>query len=408
MMARKKILLIYPGYLFPLIMASQHRVIDMLKTLTLHHEVHFMSFVRNMDDKIDTINKMSEICKNYCPIEPRNYESSFIKRKVIGIKAYLSFILEGRSLRHYYTSNKFILDQIKSYFSLHDFDVIQIEYWYCADIFKNLNVGTLKVLDSHGILHQKKRKEYNKLYNMNASYFKKRELHNYRQSEIEAINNADLFISISEIDNHYIKKNFEKKDSLIIQTGQDLSKFENYRLKKSGDTILFYGGMESKQNYFAVKRFVDKILPKIKIKLPKVKCRIVGNNPPPEIKLMHNGHDFIVEGFVSDVRIPLSKCTVMILPLEIGAGFRSRIVEVMALGIPVVGTHNALDNVGLVNGKHCYVSDNDGDMADHLFDVLNDDEKRRLMSINCKEFVSKNFSLDSTFGKLAEYYSSLN
>ena len=127
-----------------------------------------------------------------------------------------------------------------------------------------------------------------------------------------------------------------------------------------------------------------------------------------EIKLMHNGHDFIVEGFVSDVRIPLSKCTVMILPLEIGAGFRSRIVEVMALGIPVVGTHNALDNVGLVNGKHCYVSDDDGDMADHLFDVLNDDEKRRLMSINCKEFVSKNFSLDSTFGKLAEYYFSLN
>ena len=123
---------------------------------------------------------------------------------------------------------------------------------------------------------------------------------------------------------------------------------------------------DSKQNYFAVKRFIEKILPHVKKEIPEVKVRIVGRKPPSSIKNMHNGYDFFVEGFVSDVRVPISKCCVMILPLELGAGFRSRIVEVMALGVPIVGTHNALDNAGLTSGKNAYISDHNEKMAEYL------------------------------------------
>ena len=55
---KKKILIIYPSYLFPQIMASQQRVIDMVKTLSMRHEIHFMSFVKNKKDKTLTTEKM--------------------------------------------------------------------------------------------------------------------------------------------------------------------------------------------------------------------------------------------------------------------------------------------------------------------------------------------------------------
>lgn len=406
-MAKKKILIIYSGYLFPLIMASQHRVFDMLKTLSLYHEVHFMSFVKNKKDKQDTTDKIIKICKKYIPIIPINYESSFIKKKIIGLKAFLSFAFMRNSLRQFYVSNDFILDQLISYLNSYDFDIIQIEYWYNYKLFKKLPKKAYKVIDSHGILFKKKEKEYNKLFNMKTSFLKIRELNQYRLSEINAIKDSDLFISISELDDRFINQNFKKLNSIIIHTGQNLKLFEDYNIEQFGDTILFYGGMDSKQNYFAVIRFIEKILPHVKKQIPEVKVRIVGQKPPSSIKNMHNGYDFFVEGFVPDVRDPISKCCVMVLPLELGAGFRSRIVEVMALGVPIVGTHNALDNAGLTSGKDAYISDGNEKMANYLIELLNDSEKRNLMSKNCKEFVSKNFSLEKTYGKLSKHYSSL-
>ena len=194
---------------------------------------------------------------------------------------------------------------------------------------------------------------------------------------------------------------------MIVHTGQNLDLYKNYSLKNSDTTILFYGGMDSSQNLYAVIRFIKDILPKVKLKIPEVRCRILGKSPPDEVKKLHNGKDFIVEGFVTDVREPISKSSVMILPLELGAGFRSRIVEVLSLGVPVVGTHNALDNTGLIDGEHCYISDDDEVMANYLHSIMTDQKKREIMSKKCKNFAMNNFSLENTFGKLSSYYFNL-
>ena len=53
----------------------------------------------------------------------------------------------------------------------------------------------------------------------------------------------------------------------------------------------------------------------------------------------------------------------MILPMSIAGGFRTRVVEVMAMGVPVIGTHNALDCLEMENGIHGFITDNDSEMA---------------------------------------------
>ena len=54
--------------------------------------------------------------------------------------------------------------------------------------------------------------------------------------------------------------------------------------------------MDSNQNLYAVIRFINNILPIVKLKIPEVKCRILGKNPPNEIKVAQ-WQNFIVEGF---------------------------------------------------------------------------------------------------------------
>jgi glycosyltransferase involved in cell wall biosynthesis len=95
----------------------------------------------------------------------------------------------------------------------------------------------------------------------------------------------------------------------------------------------------------------------------------------------------------------------MILPLSLSGGFRSRIVEVMAMGVPVVGTHNALDSVGMTDGVHGFISDDDTAIAGHAVRVITDARLRRRMSRQCVRFVSEEYTIEKTYGRLARHYS---
>ena len=130
-------------------------------------------------------------------------------------------------------------------------------------------------------------------------------------------------------------------------------------------------------------------------------------NPPESIRRLADDKSLSVTGFLDDVRPQLSKAKVMLLPLVIAAGFRSRVVDVMAMGIPVVGTHRALDCVDMQSGTHGFIDDSDEDMAAHAIALLSNPELREEFSDNCVQFAAKRYSVDATFGQLSDYYLNL-
>ena len=75
--------------------------------------------------------------------------------------------------------------------------------------------------------------------NGKVPFFRERELNNYKLNEINAIKACDLFISISNIDDLFIKNNFPKKESLLVHTGQNLDLYRNYSLKNSEQQFYF-------------------------------------------------------------------------------------------------------------------------------------------------------------------------
>ena len=131
---------------------------------------------------------------------------------------------------------------------------------------------------------------------------------------------------------------------------------------------------------------------------------VVGSSPPESIKEIHNGRDIIITGFVEDVRARLSTASIMILPLSLGGGFRSRVVDIMAMGIPVIGTHNALDSVELSHKVNGFIADSNEEIANYSTELLMNEELRNKISQNCLEFVSEKYSLENTYGKLSKFY----
>ena len=97
----------------------------------------------------------------------------------------------------------------------------------------------------------------------------------------------------------------------------------------------------------------------------------------------------------------------MVLPMDIGVGFRGRVIEVMATGVPVIGNHNALDCIGMENGINGYVTDDYQELADYAVEILNNKDLRRTLSKNSVKFVDQNYSFNATFDKLSEYLENL-
>jgi glycosyltransferase involved in cell wall biosynthesis len=116
----------------------------------------------------------------------------------------------------------------------------------------------------------------------------------------------------------------------------------NTDVPKEPETLVFSGKMSYHANISMVKYLINEIMPLIWRQRPNVRLFVVGKDPSPEIKRMEENPLIKVTGTVSDIRPFLWKSTVAVAPLVYGAGIQNKILEAMAVGLPVVTTSRAL------------------------------------------------------------------
>ncbi len=404
-MKKKRIVIINPVALFPKVMASQDRVVTMAKALAKYHEVDIITLVRSdRDAELNSI-ELENVCHAYYPVFAKN--TTFLRRKIQGLLYILSYIFLGYAKRYFYWGGKTTTRRIIKLIRENQYDIIQIEHWYQGRIFASLGSKIIKILASHDLLFEKKKLDYAHQFEKKIPLLRCRELKKYEALEKSFIRQADIVMSISNQDRVKLEKISPINRHITIPIGQDISFFKDYPVQPDPKTILFYGSLSSEQNIIACERVYRLIFPKIKDKISDVKLLIVGAQPPERIKRMHNGENVEVTGFVADIRKPLSRGWLSIIPLELAGGFRGRVIDLMAMGIPVIGTHNALDCIELENGIHGYISDQDDELAEMAIALLENSAKRNQISMKCQKFVAENYSLEATYGKLAKYYDEL-
>ncbi|MES2352836.1 MAG: glycosyltransferase family 4 protein [Pseudomonadota bacterium] len=404
----KRILLVHLDSLFPKVMASQERVYRMAERLSRDHIVDVATTVRDELELEESRKHLHGVCNTFYPIIPINPMRNQIKRKIRRIEYYLYNRLRQYPHHYFYGGHPKIMAQLANIVKRNHYDVVQAEYWYMGKLFEFIDADIYKTIDTHDVLFDKKRQEIFHQYNDNPPVSKRQELAKYRELELKYLKLADLIISISMADKQTFDNLHLGNDNLLVPIGQDVEHFKNGALlNPQENVVLFYGSMGGQENIDAFFRLWRGIFPRIKQMVPDAKLLVLGANPPQSIKSLHNGQEVIVTGFVDDVRGYLSRAKVAVIPLNVAAGFRGRSVDVMAMEVPVVGTHRALDCVQIKNGVHGYIADSDAEMAHHAAQLLMNDTLRLQMGRECREFVMDKYSLDATIGKLSDYYLAL-
>lgn len=144
--------------------------------------------------------------------------------------------------------------------------------------------------------------------------------------------------------------------------------------------IVFVGRMNYYPNIDGIQYFVKEILPEIRRVLPNVELRVVGAHPPPAIRRLNKIPGIVVTGQVKDVRPFLRDAHVSIAPLRIARGTQNKILESMAMGIPVVSTQIASKGIQATAGKHLLVAESSREFTQKVLEVLQNPDLRQTLS----------------------------
>jgi sugar transferase (PEP-CTERM/EpsH1 system associated) len=154
--------------------------------------------------------------------------------------------------------------------------------------------------------------------------------------------------------------------------GVDVEYFSPSPAPPEADTLCFLGRMDYYPNQQAMVGFCREILPRVRARRPSVRLFIVGAEPSREIRRLADIEGVEVTGTVPDVRPYVHRSTVSIAPLSIARGTQNKILEAMAMGVPVVASAIAARGTDVVPGEHLLVAANPADFAAATVRLLED------------------------------------
>jgi len=142
------------------------------------------------------------------------------------------------------------------------------------------------------------------------------------------------------------------------------------------DTIAFVGRMDYYPNQQCMFDFCRETLPLLKRRRPGVKLLIVGADPSPQVRRLGEIEGVTVTGSVPDVRPFIRGAALTVAPLAIARGTQNKILEAMAMGVPVVTSSAAAGGVDAVAGEHLLVADSPQAQCEAIASLLNHPERR--------------------------------
>ena len=219
------------------------------------------------------------------------------------------------------------------------------------------------------------------------------------KNEIKLLGNFELemgkicekTVFVAQKEAEQFNEELGEKKAVAVPIGVD-TEFFRYEPKNSKENYIgFLGAMNVAHNENAVRHFIDDILPSVKKQIPDAKFLVIGGGASDELQRLSNDH-IIFSGRVKDVREYLNQCKVFVCPMIFGSGIKTKNLEAMSMGLPLVTTSVGAENINARDLQDWIVADDEQEFADAVIGLLSDENKRQIMGKNANEFIKKNFT----------------
>ncbi|MEZ5837829.1 MAG: TIGR03087 family PEP-CTERM/XrtA system glycosyltransferase [Geminicoccaceae bacterium] len=164
--------------------------------------------------------------------------------------------------------------------------------------------------------------------------------------------------------------------------------------------LVFTGVMNYPPNIEAMQWFHNRVWPILRRHPTRPRLAIVGSAPTAAIRAFADGDDVLVTGRVPEVQPWLAHATISIAPLQLARGIQNKVLEAMAMGLPVVATSAAAEGIDATTGEHLIIADDPEQFNTTIGNLLDDPERVKRMGRAARQRVIERHSWGASLARL--------
>jgi polysaccharide biosynthesis protein PslH len=195
---------------------------------------------------------------------------------------------------------------------------------------------------------------------------------------------------VSEQERELLAQLLPNYDSIeVIDNFINLADYVNIVAKPQPNHLIFTGSFRYFANHDAMVWFLQEVYPRIQERVPEVHLTITGDHAdlplPP-------ASGVTLTGVVDDVKPLIASSWVNLVPVRVGGGTRMKILEAMALGVPVVSTSKGAEGLELRDGEHILIGDTGEEFSANVLCLMKDPELRQRLVQQARKLAKEKYA----------------
>ena len=308
-------------------------------------------------------------------------------------------MISGKPLQIAYYKNRHYKNKLKHI--IDDYDATLSHLIRVGDYVKDMSgIHILEMTDAISMNYERVRQTAPSVSLKSILYsIEYKRLFNY---EKEITKKFALTSIISEVDKNYLSPSFNE-NVIVCGNGVDFDKFRflNRRIEREDKiNLVFIGNMYSLQNLDGVIWFIDNIFQELNIN-QEYRFYVLGKIKDQDKKRLEKYMDVIVSGTVEDIINEASVGHVGICPIRLGAGIQNKVLEYMALGMPVITSRVGYEGIGANINEEILIADNIDEYKSAL-EIIKDDIEYKNIAKKARLFVENKFRWSQQLSTLTD------
>jgi len=151
--------------------------------------------------------------------------------------------------------------------------------------------------------------------------------------------------------------------------------------------VLFVGHMAYPPNASGVRYFAHRIWPLIRAQVKGVEFVVCGRGGNRLAKELGSQAGIRVVGYVGDLVPEYLSASTLVVPVPMAGGTQYKLLEAMALGLPIVASRQAAEVGEMIHGQELLVGDSAESFASAVVSILHNPEQAAHLSANGRAFI---------------------
>ena len=149
--------------------------------------------------------------------------------------------------------------------------------------------------------------------------------------------------------------------------------------------------------------FIQNVLAELFNNNHKIRLKLIGKNIPKKF-IRYQDIGLVNVGYVPQVQPYYNHSALNISPIFVGGGIRIKILEAMAMKLPVLATSVAAEGIKAKYDDGLIICKNKSEFIDNIEKLISNPKKIDDLGKSAREFVSKNHSWDKNVKVILDNY----